>query len=143
MSDSIPLEALVAAAAVGTALHVLVLRRGEWHLHSITLVTSFLAAQFALVAYLSLTRAHADSGVLVWRPVAQITAWFLAGLVASTVAYRTLFHRLSQFPGPFMARVSSLYVEILGAKRLHLHEEFQEMHKKYGDFVRIGKPILT
>jgi hypothetical protein len=61
-----------------------------------------------------------------------------AGTICSILTYRAAFHRLNVFPGPFKARLSNLYVTALGLKKRHLYKEVQELHRKYGDVVRIG-----
>ncbi|KAJ0418348.1 cytochrome P450 [Aspergillus carlsbadensis] len=59
------------------------------------------------------------------------------------LCYRAFWHRLSSFPGPFVARLSNLYVTALSAKNLHLYEEVQRLHQQYGDYVRLGPTELS
>ncbi|CAG8020572.1 unnamed protein product [Penicillium salamii] len=59
------------------------------------------------------------------------------------LVYRTFFHRLVKFPGPFLARMSNLFVTVLARKRLQLHEEIHSLHSRYGDYVRIGPRELS
>jgi hypothetical protein len=64
------------------------------------------------------------------------------GVFASMALYRGLFHRLSAFPGPFLARFSNFYITYLSIKRSHLYEEVEQLHQEHGDFVRIGEAKL-
>ncbi|KAE8380954.1 hypothetical protein BDV26DRAFT_289857 [Aspergillus bertholletiae] len=64
--------------------------------------------------------------------------FFNLGLVTNIILYRAFFHRLRQFPGPWMARLSRLYIMQQGVKRTQYHLDLEEMHRKYGDFVRTG-----
>lgn len=74
---------------------------------------------------------------------AQITTGFITGaygigFFGSILSYRTFFHSLRAFPGPFMARTTKLWnvLRIVGSTNFALMEE---MHDTYGDFVRTGK----
>jgi hypothetical protein len=68
---------------------------------------------------------------------------FNLGLTASIVLYRSLFHRLSRFPGPFMAKVSRLSIAMRSVKRTQYHRDLEELHRQYGDFVRTGPRELS
>jgi len=57
----------------------------------------------------------------------------------SMLIYRVFFHRLNRFPGPFLARLSNFSATGLSSKDLHLYEEVQKLHKKYGDVVQLDK----
>jgi hypothetical protein len=63
---------------------------------------------------------------------------FNAALFTSILIHRVFLHRAGRFPGPFMARVSKFYSVFLSAK-LQYHKEVEQLHKKYGDFVRTGE----
>jgi hypothetical protein len=68
---------------------------------------------------------------------------FNLGLTASILLYRSLFHRLSRFPGPFMAKVSRLSIAMRSVKRTQYHRDLEELHRQYGDFVRTGPRELS
>lgn len=131
--------AQLAAVAVGIVAHLFVFRIGEWDLTTTTLVVSFFGLQLISAAALShFVSDHVslhDSLVIVSR----LAFLALGGLFSSMIVYRAFFHRLSKFPGPFWARISNLYITFLSAKKMHLYAEVQELHKQYGDIVRLGK----
>lgn len=64
---------------------------------------------------------------------------FKLGLATSILAYRLIFHRLRKFPGPRLAAASRFYAMYLACKNTQLSDEVEKLHKKYGDFVRIGR----
>lgn len=71
--------------------------------------------------------------------IAGLGLSLVAGLTLSILTYRAFFHRLNRFPGPFAARLSNFYPTYLSAKKLHLYEEVEQLHRQYGDFVRLGR----
>lgn len=69
---------------------------------------------------------------------------FLAGLGASTVIYRLLFHRLREFPGPLGAKISRLHtVWVTQRSGLRYHLELERLHAEFGDFVRTGPSLSS
>ncbi|KAI3289225.1 hypothetical protein DTO002I6_6967 [Penicillium roqueforti] len=64
--------------------------------------------------------------------------YFNVGLTVSILVYRAFFHRLRKFPGPWTAKLSRLSAVNRAIKRTQHHRDLQEMHEKYGDFVRTG-----
>ncbi|BCR84059.1 cytochrome P450 [Aspergillus chevalieri] len=75
--------------------------------------------------------------------ICKLGGYYLLGLYSSMLVYRGFFHRLCQFPGPFLARLSNFYLTRLSAKNLHLYEEVQALHREYGDIVRVGPSELS
>ncbi|KAL3476707.1 cytochrome P450 [Aspergillus californicus] len=63
---------------------------------------------------------------------------FNLGLTGSIVLYRAFFHRLRQFPGPWMAKVTKLSSTVRSLERTQYHLDLEDMHRQYGDFVRTG-----
>lgn len=63
----------------------------------------------------------------------------LCGLFTSVVGYRLLLHPLRSFPGPFAARVSTLWVFWENWPDLRLYVNLRKLHDHHGDFVRISK----
>lgn len=52
--------------------------------------------------------------------------------------YRLLFHRCGRFPGPLGAKLSHFWSSYTSSKNFQYHKELDQMHAKYGDFVRTG-----
>lgn len=61
----------------------------------------------------------------------------------SIAAYRlSPFHPLARYPGPLGCRLTKFWMAILSLSgRQHIY--IQELHKRYGDVVRIGKRFAT
>jgi hypothetical protein len=62
---------------------------------------------------------------------------YLATHVSVLFIYRLYFHPLAKYPGPFLAKITSLYSAYHGYIR-DIHIDVQACHEKYGDFVRYG-----
>ncbi|KAF2757126.1 cytochrome p450 monooxygenase [Pseudovirgaria hyperparasitica] len=137
-----PLQVL--AVLGGVAAHVSLFRVGEWDrsLPKIagTLITANLAAA-AVISYVLTNGGISVAGAL--KDTSKLTAWWVVGVYASMLIYRVFFHRLHRFPGPFMGRVSNLNTTRLSVKEFKLFKEIQALHKKHGDFVRIGPRELS
>lgn len=135
-------EELAACFAAGVFLHITVFRHGEWDAHSFTLLEAGAALQvilslFAHEIFSEAVGASVQHGVL-WAGAA------VAGLLTSIVTYRAfLFHRLRRFPGPFPARLSQFYMTWLSFRRGQIYEDVRALHKKYGDFVRVGPSEIS
>lgn len=123
------------AVVTGISLHLLVFRHGEWDTSSPSVVVCHL-----LLLLVGITGAHYGilqgySPLLIWK----IGGYYLLGLYSSMLVYRGFFHRLRQFPGPFLARLSNFYLTRLSPRKLHLYEAVQALHREYGDFLRVGE----
>lgn len=129
------------AAFSGITAHLLLYRHGEWDVNAPKLVVIYIILFLAAVA---LERAANNSGLrLATEPcAAKAVGYHLLGLYGSMAFYRVFMHRLSRFPGPFLARLSNFYVTALSARKLHLYEETEKLHQKFGDYVRLGKDIV-
>lgn len=128
------------AFATGVVLHLAVFRIGEWDMATTSLINTF--ALVPLVATALLSRVFPDvypSLLQTATAAATLEGFLILGVYTSMMIYRGWFHRLRKFPGPFLARFSNLYITALSAKNLHLYDEVQLLHQKYGDFVRVGK----
>jgi hypothetical protein len=129
----------LAAFAIGVTLHLSLFRFGEWDLWTVKFLTLFTTLYVSGVVLL--LRQHTEHAVSISTAtslVGRLILSLISGIWGSMLIYRGFFHRLCRFPGPFLARFSNFYVTGLGAKKFHLYEEVQQLHKQYGDIVRIG-----
>jgi len=123
----------------GILLHIAAYRKGEWDLAIPKVLSVYAIIQCSLVAWTQLQNGPAHEPLLHgFKAVVWLGTLHAVGIVSSMVVYRLLFHRLRSFPGPFWARLTNGYHTVLTAKKLHLYEEVEVLHKQYGDFVRIG-----
>ncbi|POR38861.1 Cytochrome P450 [Tolypocladium paradoxum] len=121
----------------GVSAHVLVFRVGEWDVASPSVVLCHVLV-FVAVALVSYTQFQVPVA-----EVARCSSYYIAGLYLSMLLYRAFFHRLSKYPGPFLARLTNFYITALSMKKLHLFEEVQKLHVQYGDYVRLGPSELS
>lgn len=125
------------AFLLGIILHTTLLRHGEWDIYTTKLLlTSILI--YALLYY-GVSRFLGETPWQAFKVTSFIWSMGVAGIYSSMLVYRGVLHRLGKFPGPFVARLSNLYMTKLSIKKFHLFEEVQTLHQKYGDIVRIGK----
>ncbi|CAG9947538.1 unnamed protein product [Clonostachys rosea f. rosea IK726] len=132
------------AFSVGVLVHLSVFRLGEWD-GVPGRIAAFFAAVYAISSVASIYALSEDYGgaSVVLMNVSALFLTLLLGLFASMLIYRTGFHRLRLFPGPRLARISSIYATRMAMKRLKYFDEVDQLHKLYGDFVRIGPNHLS
>ncbi|GME65706.1 hypothetical protein N7449_011801 [Neofusicoccum parvum] len=66
----------------------------------------------------------------------------LGAAAAGYVIYQCLFAPLAKFPGPFWAKLSKVW-RAYSTSRDHFHRDLVELHRRYGDVVRIGPNELS
>ncbi|TDZ16715.1 Cytochrome P450 monooxygenase FCK2 [Colletotrichum orbiculare MAFF 240422] len=107
-------EALGLSFLIRVTLDVFVFRHGEWDLEAQRIITVFslaLAAVVTAAMATSLVVPMVSGPVEPARPIDAFRAAgvlfgvLTAGIYSSMMLYRGYFHRLSRFPGPFLARV--------------------------------------
>ncbi|KAL4805917.1 cytochrome P450 monooxygenase [Aspergillus unguis] len=135
---------LLSAFASGITAHILLYRHGEWDVKSLLLVQSY---GLLLVLFYALERMTVLERFL---DIETPTYWafktlgcHVLGIYLSMLCYRAFWHRLSRFPGPYLARLSNFYVTALTAKKFQLYNEVEDLHRKYGDYVRLGPTELS
>jgi cytochrome P450 family 628 len=121
---------------IGVALHVFVLRKGEWDLAVFKMLTAAAISPLVLATWQAMLHGMAFSSAL-WRSYRAVGI-SIFGIYLSLTIYRVGLHRLNRFPGPFLARVSSFYITGVVFKRHQEYLVLEELHKQYGDVVRIG-----
>ncbi|KAJ5902906.1 hypothetical protein N7495_003434 [Penicillium taxi] len=68
---------------------------------------------------------------------------FFAPLFTSISIYRLFFHPLRSFPGPSLARLTSWWGVSKIARGANKYELHHELHKQYGDIVRIAPNFVS
>ena len=139
MIDQIPSPLLSTGLLSGILAHALIFRKGEWDTSSISVFLTYGSLSIAAVA---LQRLKFVGELDLDLPKAwgiELLMYHIIGLLGSMYIYRAFFHRLNMFPGPFWARLSSLYATRLSAKKFQLFKETARLHEKYGDYVRLGQ----
>ena len=133
-----PNTILALAGLSGTAAHATLYRHGEWDLQTHRLIISYI---LILAGAIILQNSNVLDGLGVLAPphwALKVVGCHILGIYTSILLYRAFFHRLSRFPGPFLARLSNFYVTSLSVRKMQLHREVEKLHKLYGDYVRLG-----
>lgn len=134
-------EELAASFAVGVGLQQALFRYGEWDNYSFKLIVGAATVETLLSLFVhtrfSEPPADAVQHALCWTVAA------IAGIYVSMLLYRAFFHRLRGFPGPFAARLSTFYMTWLSARRRQVYEDVRALHRKYGDYVRVGPTEIS
>jgi hypothetical protein len=128
---------LILSAALGVGSHIFYFRSGEHHRQGMLYFLLIVAAAPALTALIALS-----AGVL-WLAAVKVALKlelvFLLSLSLSSTLYRlSPFHRLASFPGPLAWRWTKL-AQSFANRHLKGFEELDKLHRKYGDYVRIGE----
>ena len=126
---------VVAAGAAGVLIHNLTFIHGEWHLRAmIVLILHGLTYMSLILIELIYNE---SSWFAAMTMSSQIFGVYSLCLLGSISIYRVFFHRLRNFPGPFLASVSKFWhvAHCLDSKN---HILLAKLHREYGDFVRIG-----
>ncbi|PGH01942.1 hypothetical protein AJ79_07773 [Helicocarpus griseus UAMH5409] len=135
----------------GIILHVGLYRVGEWDLSAPKIFTTYSILTLCAALYYKSHSMMQENGELLAMLSSFIPAGYplrfiaahIATVYASMLLYRAFFHRLRHFPGPFMARLSNIYFTFLSAKDMHRYDELDKLHKKHGDYVRVGPTVLS
>jgi hypothetical protein len=122
----------------GIAVHHGIFIRGEWHIQAPSILICHVWVFFCLLLSRSFTQETK------FGPLFQSACWiaqtYVPGLMLSILIYRVFFHRLTKagFPGPPLATATKLW-HVWACRNSKNHEVLYSLHKKHGDFVRIGK----
>lgn len=137
-SDSVPVQL---SFILGVLLHITLFRHGEWDLKAkaLCLVGFATYVLLFLLFICAFGELSFHSCVLALLSAQKVILAQLLGLTSSIMIYRMYFHRLCKFPGPILASITGWYHTYLYARRGHLYEEIQELHKRYGPVVRVGQ----
>ena len=73
--------------------------------------------------------------------VSSFFGYSMLGLYGSLLFYRLYWHPLRAFPGPFAAKISSLWFSV-HVRASDAHQKALGLYNKYGHFVRVGSSDL-
>ncbi|KAB8067947.1 cytochrome P450, partial [Aspergillus leporis] len=116
----------------GLTGHLGLFIKGDWDHHAITLINAFVFWPTLICIFLAL---FASRATLSWT--AAIFLSHHGAVCLSIVVYRYFFHALCQYNGPRMARIASFWAFWTIIFRRKWHLKVQDLHRQYGDFVRI------
>lgn len=128
------------ATALGVLAHLGIFIRGEWHLRAPSVVVCHVAALATGISWHIYRSPEGASAIGVWWM--QCFSYYLFGMFMSISIYRLFFHRIRHFPGPRAAAVSKLW-SVYQCRDSRNHLFLDDLHKKYGNFVRTGPGEIT
>ncbi|KAM0812265.1 putative Cytochrome P450 [Seiridium cardinale] len=128
------------AAAAGVLSHVLYFIRGEHHTQA-PLIGRLVLAFPVLFVVASYLFGDANYAASLFRACA-LEFVYGASLLLSVGVYRVFLHRTRRFPGPVLAGATKWY-HFFHATNSHQHLFLEDLHQKYGDFVRTGPNEIT
>ena len=131
---------LILAGVIGLSIHLLYFRRFEHHMYGGSYVQ--LGASLIAGCTFWLARTYSIPLSAAFERVFCHAVALLTGLYSSLLAYRLFWHPLRRFPGPFGARISSLWLSTQ-LKNGNAHKKMLELHRQYGPFIRIGSSDLA
>ncbi|KJA26257.1 hypothetical protein HYPSUDRAFT_52570 [Hypholoma sublateritium FD-334 SS-4] len=124
------LDALLDIAAVGVCVHY-IFKKTETHEPLL-----FLPLIFGVPAILTKFYHPRAAGLL--STIVIVSGTFWASLLASIGIYRlSPWHPLAKYPGPILCKLSKFRLAYLCAQGKQ-HMDYQTLHEKYGDVVRVG-----
>lgn len=123
------------ATALGVLAHLGIFIRGEWHLRAPSVVVCHVAALVTGISLHIYRSPEGASAIGLWWM--QCFSYYLFGMFTSISIYRLFFHRIRHFPGPRAAAVSKLW-SVYQCRDSRNHLFLDDLHKKYGNFVRTG-----
>lgn len=134
------LGSALTGASIGLVSHWAYFVHGEHHRGAVKLALFALASPF-LVYFAQHLVLKTDFITLAKSTVIILSAFWTA-LWTSIIIYRVALHRLHAFPGPFWSRVSKADHLFAAAKKNNF-SYLNDLHEKYGPFVRTGESSQT
>ncbi|RDW61326.1 cytochrome P450-14 [Coleophoma crateriformis] len=137
---------LVLAALLGSVFgvtsHLGYFIHGEHHMQSGRILLSFLFGP--ILIFIGILRLDSSSSAAIAAKLTTITSVsYFTALSLSILTYRIFFHPLRNFPGPFSAKLSKFTHVLRVAKDSDNFRRANELHKKYGEIVRVGPNELS
>lgn len=124
------------AGVSGVASHLCFFIYGEHHMKAPMIFRIYIALFMILLYVEIVVRDQAVS--LGTIEAVEVSIAYVLSLLTSVTVYRKFFHRLRDFPGPFMASVTKLW-QTMKTLDSQNHILLDDLYKRYGDFVRTGE----
>lgn len=126
--------------AAGTLSYWLYFHRFETHMYALRILNTFLG--FSVGLAITLSKVYNYSTAQSLSTTFAISTAFLIGAYGNCLFFRLFLNPLNKFPGPFAARISSMWWPTqLGNSDGYYW--LQEQHKKHGKYVRVGSNDIS
>ena len=142
LASSMNHSLLAASFLSGILCHVAVWIRGEWDEAFPTVLAALIIAHHAVAASLTY---YLNIGFFnVYLLLLRLELFHFLGTAISICIYRIYLHPLKRFPGPFWAKVSTLWkMKVIYSTDYRQAVVLDDLHRQYGDIVRIGRLYLA
>jgi hypothetical protein len=136
------------ALALGPVSHLCIFIHGELNNYATHIAAFFFLVFLSTVLIFYLSEPCIIANIV---NASILISTYLLALGGSILIYRALFHRLHQFPGDIFDSLSKWGAVMKAQRNAQYFLELRDLHKKYGDYVRIGQfqrlcqnsPLLT
>ncbi|OOQ81932.1 hypothetical protein PEBR_41014 [Penicillium brasilianum] len=122
--DTWPIGAIIS----GVASHLLLYRHGEWDVKSLGVAQTYGLLILILCVIERIPVLDRLEIVTPTNWAFKSLGYHILGIYLSILLYRGFWHRLSGFPGPYLANYSNFYVTSLSAKNFQLCDEVEKLH---------------
>ena len=125
---------------LGILSHHCIFKHGEWHMKTISILKYHIIAT-VLAVLVDLAYGSGNIMDSLWIGTLNMLI-YISALFTSMIIYRRFFHRLREFPGPWMAGITKLQ-HVYQCANSQNHLLLDTMYQKYGQFVRTGPEEIT
>ncbi|GIZ48134.1 hypothetical protein CKM354_001120700 [Cercospora kikuchii] len=130
----------LAGLVVGSASYWLYFHRVEVHMYGLRILNTILGSSLVLAVTLAKAYSYSVSDAI--STTFTLTTAFLVGVFANCLYFRLFLNPLNKFPGPFPARITSMWWPTqLGNSDGYYW--LQNQHKKHGKIVRVGSNDIS
>jgi cytochrome P450 family 628 len=123
------------AISLGLITHLCIFIHGELNSYATYIASSFIFAYLSIALFCYL---HSACLLASLTKASILISSYLLALGGSILAYRIFFHRLGHFPGDQIDALTKWGAVAKAQRDGQYFLILKALHKKYGDFVRIG-----
>jgi hypothetical protein len=121
---------------LGVLSHLVYFRNGEHHLYSLLYLKTALISPCVVLIALRIFGAYGSETLV---HVLRLQLLYMFSVWLSMLFYRSSrFHRLSQFPGPLLWRLTKFTQSLTNLNMVGM-KNLERLHREYGEYVRTGK----
>jgi hypothetical protein len=133
---------LVSALASGVVFHQFA-KNVDIDRYPLSILGSVFLSHFLMSFSIQLTSDVYGTFWAAQRLSCLVISCAIVSLWTNILIYRAFFHPLNSFPGPFGAKLSKFWsIHKVIQSKVKWYKVVDELHKKYGDYVRTGMPFL-
>ncbi|KAF1950067.1 cytochrome P450 [Byssothecium circinans] len=125
---------------LGVLSHLVYFRHGEHHLYSLLYLNIALLSPCVVLVALRVFGAYGPETL---GHVLRLQLLYVSSIWISMLFYRSSrFHRLSQFPGPLLWRLTKFTQSLTNLNSVGM-KNLDRLHREYGEYVRTGPSEIS